>query len=98
MSTVLRKCLDTTPRGLIVPGSVEDYRVLRQQSWWPGLRATSSHLRLWADWPTLQPLPGVRIDSEANPGYGNLLAFDEQIRLAGADGLKVIRMPYRYPR
>jgi hypothetical protein len=92
MSTVLRKCL------VISPGSLQDYRVLRLQPWWPQLRATSSHLRLWADWPTLQRQRGVSIDSEANPGYGNLLALDEQIRLAGEDGLKVILMPYRYPR
>jgi hypothetical protein len=98
MSTVLRKCLDLTPNGVIRPGSLQDYRVLRQQPWWPALRATSSRLRLWADWPTLQPLANVPIDSSANPGYGNLLAFDEQVRLAGVDGLKVILMPYRYPR
>jgi hypothetical protein len=98
MSSYLRKCLDITPNGVIRPGSLQDYRVIRRQPWWPALRATSSHLRLWADWPTLQPLEGVPIDSPESPGYPNLLAFDEQIRLAGEDGLKVILMPYRYPR
>ena len=27
------------------------------QPWWPALRATTSHLRLWADWPSLQQVP-----------------------------------------
>jgi hypothetical protein len=98
MSIHLRKCLDITPNGVIRPGSLQDYRVLRAQPWWPALRATSSHLRLWADWPTLQPDAGVAIDDPASRGRPNLLAFDEQIRLAAADGLRVILMPYRYPR
>jgi len=97
MSTVLQKCVDITPNGVIRPWSLQVYRLIRVQPWWPKLRATTSWLRLWADWPTLQPLPDVAIDDPRNPGYGNLLAFDEQIRLAADDGLNVILMPYRYP-
>ncbi|MEA2310524.1 MAG: hypothetical protein QOE28_492 [Solirubrobacteraceae bacterium] len=97
MSTVLQKCIDITPNGLIRPWSLQDYRLIRIQPWWPKLLATTSWLRVWADWPTLQPLAGVAIDDPRNPGYGNLLAFDEQIRLAVADGLNVIVLPYRYP-
>src|SRR5690349_13247751 len=98
MSTVLEKCIDITPNGLIVPWSLQDYRLIRVQPWWPKIRATTSWMRLWADWPTLQPRGEIQIDDPRNPKYGNLLAFDEQIRLAAADGLKVILMPYRYPQ
>ena len=55
MSTVLQKCIDITPNGVRQPWSLQDYRLIRVQPWWPKLRATTSWLRLWADWPTLQP-------------------------------------------
>jgi len=98
MSTVLEKCIDITPNGVIRPGSFQDYRVMRSQSWYPALLDDVSWLRLWADWPTLQPKRDIAPDDPANPGRPNLLAFDEQIKLAVADGLKVILMPYRYPK
>ena len=60
MSTVLQKCIDITPNGVIRPWSLQDYRLIRVQPWWPKLRATTSWLRLWADWPTLQPQRAVR--------------------------------------
>ena len=97
MSTVLQKCIDITPNGVIRPWSLQDYRLIRVQPWWPKLRATTSWLRLWADWPTLQPQREYAPDDPRSGGYGNLLAFDEQIKLAVADGLNVIVMPYRYP-
>jgi hypothetical protein len=97
MSTVLQKCIDITPNGVIVPWSLQDYRLIRVQPWWPKLRATTSWLRMWADWPTLQPRREYAPDDPRSGGYGNLLAFDEQIKLAVADGLNVILMPYRYP-
>ena len=97
MSTVLEKCVDITPNGVIRPWSLQDYRLIRVQPWWRKIRATTSWLRVWADWPTLQPRADLAPDDARSPGYGNLLAFDEQIRLAAADGLKVIVMPYRYP-
>ncbi|HET8951967.1 MAG TPA: hypothetical protein VFN44_15705 [Solirubrobacteraceae bacterium] len=97
MSTVLRKCIDITPNGVLQPWSLQDYRLIRVQPWWPKLRATTSWLRMWADWPTLQPQRAYAPDDPRSGGYGNLLAFDEQIKLAVADGLNVILMPYRYP-
>jgi hypothetical protein len=97
MSTVLQKCIDITPNGVIRPWSLQDYRLIRAQPWWPKLRATTSWMRMWADWPTLQPQREYAPDDPRSGGYGNLLAFDEQIKLAVADGLNVILMPYRYP-
>src|SRR5829696_7637284 len=98
MSTYLRKCIDIAPTAVITPGPfvANDYRNLRQQSWWPKLRATTSHLRLWADWPSLQ-----RVAREA-PGFGDaaasLTALDRQVDAALADGMKIILLPYRYPK
>ena len=54
-------------------------------------------IRMWADWPSLQPDARYRIDDPANPGYPNLMALDAQIRQARADGLWVMLMPYRHP-
>ena len=44
MSTYLRKCIDIAPTAVVDPGPfvANDYRNLRQQSWWPALRATTS--------------------------------------------------------
>jgi hypothetical protein len=98
MSTYLRKCIDIAPTAVITPGPdvPNDYRNLRVQPWWPALRATTSHLRLWADWPSLQ-------NSSDVPGshprdVPRIAALDAQIDAAVADGLKVFLMPYRYPR
>jgi hypothetical protein len=87
MSQFLSKCIDITPNGVLRPGAFNDYRVLRLQPWWAALAATTSHLRLWADWPSLQPAANVAIDSPANPGAASARSLDEQIRLATADGL-----------
>jgi hypothetical protein len=99
MSTYLRKCIDIAPTAVISPDPfvANDYRNLRRQPWWPALRATTSHLRLWADWPSLQ-----RVADEP-PGFGplaaaSLAALDAQIEAAHADGLQIILLPYRYPR
>ena len=54
----LRRGIDLTPNGIIRPGSPQDYRVLRAQPWAAPLIARMTHLRMWADWPTLQPSPG----------------------------------------
>ena len=94
MSTYIRKCLDIAPTAVITPGPnvANDYRNLRQQLWWPALRATTSHLRLWADWPALQP------SGDAAPGGASLEALDAQVDAALADGMKLVMLPYRYPR
>jgi hypothetical protein len=103
MSTYLRKCLDIAPTAIITPGAANDYRLLRQQPWWPALRATTSHLRLLADWPSIQP------EGDKPPGGGRgqksgsplaadcLAALDGQMQAATEDGMDVIVMPYRYP-
>jgi len=93
----LRRGIDLTPNGVLRPGTPQDYRVLRAQPWAPALLAATNHLRLWADWPTLQPTPRPLAD-RANPGRPNLEALDAQVTAAAADGLQVILMPYRYPR
>jgi hypothetical protein len=99
MSIYLRKCIDIAPTAVITPGPFvpNDYRNLRNASWWPALRATTSYIRLWADWPSLQPVAGL------DPGTGgnapaSLAALDGQVDAAVADGLKLIMLPYRYPR
>jgi Cellulase (glycosyl hydrolase family 5) len=84
----VRRGLDLTPNGVIRPGSPQDYRVLRAQPWAAPLIARTTHLRVWADWPALQPRPGA-------PRFA---ALDAQVDAAAADGLQVILMPYRYPR
>src|SRR4051794_5057034 len=98
MSLVLRKGIDITPHGVIHPGSLQDYRVYRTQPWFGDLLATTSHLRLWADWPTLQPDADIPFGDPRSRGHANLLALDGQIQAANADRLKVILIPYRYPR
>ena len=102
MSTYLRKCLDIAPTAQTQPAPpsgpfvANDYRNLRLQSWWPGLRATTSYLRVLADWPSVQ-------NSSDPPGSHPkdewpLAALDGQIEAAHSDGMKIILLPYRYPR
>jgi hypothetical protein len=89
--------IDLTPNGGIQPGSAQDYRVVRGRPWWPELRAAIGWLRVWADWPTLQPDPTRALGDPASPGHAALIALDEQIRFAKDDGLAVLLIPYRYP-
>lgn len=100
MSTYLRKCIDIAPSGVVTPGAVNDYRTLREQWWWPALRATTSHIRLWADWPSLQPERGkpvgVGVGDRSNAA-DSLAALDAQVKAATDDGLDVVLLPYRYP-
>jgi hypothetical protein len=105
MSTYLRKCIDIAPTAVIRPqsGTAFDYRTLRQQPWWPALRATTSHLRLWADWPAIQPEAGLPPGQGREPGpvsadgAAGLAVLDGQIKSANEDGMHVIVLPYRYP-
>jgi hypothetical protein len=93
----LGRGIDLTPHGVMYPGTPQDYRMLRAQPWAAPLIARTTHLRLWADWPTLQPTPAA-LDDPGNPGLPHLLALDAQVDAARADGLQVILLPYRYPR
>lgn len=99
MSTYLRKCIDIAPTGItrVHENPPHDYRRLREQPWWPALRATTSWLRLWADWPSLQPIGGQPPGSGTIPAMA-LDALDKQIEAAYADGLQIILLPYRYAR
>ncbi len=95
MSVALRKMIDIGPAGVIYPGSAQDYRYHENRTY---LRDTrTGWIRYWADWPSLQPDSRYAIDDPASPGYSKLQALDEQIRLACADGLKVMLLPYRFP-
>jgi hypothetical protein len=98
MSTYLRKIIDIGPNALFYEGSKYDYRQLRLQPWWPELKATTSTIRMWADFPTLQPSASFRLFDTQSPGYASVRSLDEQIKAANADGFEVMLMPYRYPR
>ena len=89
--------LDLTVHGVIFPGSAQDYRVVRTQPCWPPLRDVVGRLRMWADWPSLQPERDVALGDPASRGTASLLALDDQIRRAVEDGLSVMLIPYRYP-
>src|SRR6476659_7366678 len=89
--------LDLTVHGVIFPGSAQDYRVVSTQPWWPALRDVVGRLRMWADWPSLQPERDVALGDPASRGTASLLALDDQIRRAVEDGLSVMLIPYRYP-
>jgi hypothetical protein len=89
---------DLTPQGLRTPGVLQDYTVLRAQPWAPPLIARATHVRLWVDWPFVQPKGSIGLADPANPGLPHLLALDAQVDAAVADGLQVILMPWRYPR
>jgi hypothetical protein len=81
-----------------VPGSPQDYRVLRAQPWAAPLIARTTHLRVWVDWTVVQPRGDLALDDPENPGLPHLAAVDAQVAAAAADGLQVIVLPYRYPR
>jgi hypothetical protein len=97
MSTYLRKCIDIAPTSIVTPNPFlpNDYRNLRFQSWWPALRATTSHLRLWADWPSLQHSPQAPGSDPRD--VASIEALDAQLDQAHADGMQIILLPYRYP-
>src|SRR5215217_9644699 len=95
MSSRLRKIVDVGPGGVIYPGSAQDYRFHSNRDYY---RETGTGwIRMWADWPSLQPSSAYAPDDSRSPGYFRLQALDDQIRTACADGLKVILMPYRIP-
>jgi hypothetical protein len=91
----LRKLIDIGPGGVISPGSAQDYRFHSNPSYFADTQ--TRWIRMWADWPSLQPDGAYAIDDPKSPGYKNLLALDEQIGRACADGLSVVLMAYRYP-
>jgi hypothetical protein len=95
-ATNLRKIIDVGPGGVIDPGSAQDYRVYGNRTYLS--ETQTGWIRMWADWPSLQPDGRYRVDDPRSPGYAKLQALDDQIRQACADGLRVMLMPYRHPR
>jgi hypothetical protein len=101
MSRNLKKCIDITPNGVLAPGSRQDYQWLRAQPWWPELLADTRYIRFWVDRPSLQgDMTNYALGAapEGSIEAFRLVNLDAQIRAANADGLKVILLPYRYPR
>ncbi len=92
----LRKLLDIGPGGVIEPGTAQDLRVAGNVGYF---RETGTRwIRMWADWPSLQPDPDRAPEDPRSPGRWRLRALDEQIALANALGIRVLLMPYRFPR
>ncbi len=98
LAATMGRGIDLTPQGIRQPGSPQDYTVLHAQPWAAPLIARTTHLRIWVEWPLLQPEAGFALDDPANPGFPHLEAIDAQLDAAIADGLQVILVPYRYPR
>ena len=92
----LRKLLDIGPGGVIEPGSAQDLRVAGNAGYFA--ETGTRWIRMWADWPSLQPSADHAPDDPLSPGRWKLRALDEQIALAGELGLRVLLMPYRFPR
>jgi hypothetical protein len=95
MSTVLRRIIDLGAGGSSRPGSIGDYRFDDNRLYFAETR--TSWVRLWADWPTLQPDPARPPDDPDGAGSAVLLALDDQIRAANQDGVKVLLQLYRFP-
>ena len=91
----LRKLLDIGPGGVIQPGSAQDLRYAGNAAYFAD--TGTRWIRLWADWPSLQPHPDYAPDDPLSPGRWRLYALDRQIRLANARGISVVLMPYRFP-
>jgi hypothetical protein len=88
MAAKLRKAIALGPAGGIWPGSSQDIRYGTNRRW---LKDTKTRwVRMWADWPSLEPAPG-QLD-----GF-RLSALDAQVDAARADGLRIILTLYRFP-
>jgi hypothetical protein len=83
-----RRCVALGPAGCIAPGSSQDLRAAGNRA----LLADSGTrwVRLWADWPTLMPAPGTF-------AADRVVALDDQLAIARADGLHTILTLYRTP-
>jgi hypothetical protein len=80
---------------VIHPGSAQDLRYAHNARYFAD--TGTPWIRMWADWPSLQPHPGFEPGDPRSPGHFRLQALDAQIALARAHGLKVLLMPYRFP-
>jgi hypothetical protein len=88
----VRRCVTLGADGVINPGGAQDYRANRRLMTETGTR----WVRLWADWPSLQPEAGLSPDKGS--GAWRLRELDSQIAQANADGVAVILTAYRFPR
>ena len=85
------RCVTLGASGVIAPGGPQDYRSCRRF-----LLATGTPwVRLWADWPSLQP--ESFLPPEFGSGAWRLEALDRQIAQAEGDGVRVILTSYRFP-
>ncbi|WP_028066217.1 hypothetical protein [Solirubrobacter soli] len=99
MSTYLRKCIDIAPTAISTPdlNPANDYAKLVLTPWWPALRATTSHIRFWADWSWFQDGPDFEPGGTPRSAL-SLAALDAHVKAATRDGLEVILVVYRYPQ
>ena len=90
-ATGVRRCVSLGANGVINPGSTQDYRSCRHFL----LDTGTKWVRIWADWPSLQP----EADRAPDRGSGawRLRALDDQIAQARSDGIGVILTAYRFP-
>jgi hypothetical protein len=94
-ATGLLRIVDLGQGATLHPGSPADLRVGDNRA----LLAESgtAAVRLWADWPILQPDPAVAPGDPASRGAPFLAALDGQIAAANEDGLRVVLQFYRFP-
>src|SRR5919197_2339096 len=87
----VRGCVSLGANGVINPGSTQDYRNCRGFL----LDTGTKWVRIWADWPSLQP----EADRAPDRGTGawRVRELDERIRQANADRIGVILTAYRFP-
>lgn len=95
MSGHLRRIIDLGSGATLAPGSARDLRYHDNRTFFA--ETQTSWVRLWVDWPTLQPDPSRPPDDPAGPGAVHLQAVDEQIRVANEDGIAVALQLYRFP-
>src|SRR4051795_12901823 len=88
MAANLRRMVVLGPSGTITPGGSHDYRSASNRLFFSDTR--TRWVRLWADWPTLEPANG-QLDTT------RLAALDAQIARAKRDGVKVVLTLYRFP-
>jgi hypothetical protein len=89
VGNVLRKGVALGPGGA---GDSQQYRVNRRFF----DETETPWVRLWADWPVLQPEPGVPPDRGS--GAAALARLDAGIEGARADGRRVMLTAWRFPR
>ena len=95
MSAHLRRIIDFGPGAGVYPGSANDYRFHDNRTY--VAETGTPWIRLWADWPSLQPDPAIAVDAPENPGLAWLQALDDQIATARADGVRVLLVAHRFP-